>query len=1437
MGSIKKFSSLVLVLLLVFQSVSAQIAFAGPAPQSSLPSSVTSGWNGGYVGQDFESIAYGEEIFVAVGENGEIRSSENGETWVTRYDGSSTGSELYDVIYTAAGEFIAVGTWYDKGAGYGYPLILKSSDGISWTKIVSDKSGAELYSITQIPVGAKEHAGRLVAVGYDGVILLSDDYGATWSEPTSAPSTYDNFNTVAYGEIEGTRVLVAMGSDELVARSTDDGATWSTANVTLPSVFGYEEFDFESVTFANGQFVAVGGWWEYDDVPIIYTSADGIAWTKQTLPNSFDVNGGWLNSVIYDTTLNKFFVFGRNYYHEGGAILVSTDGVAWTELYSDNTGDSSFLDGVFVNGEFFISGRYNSTHSVMYTAMLGPENDYTNLTRSYVNTHYKAVAHVAGETFVAVGENGLISTSTDGGNNWVNRVSPQYDGNNLNYIDVAYNNGMYVAIANLPNGYAIAVTSTDGINWTYNPDKSIIDFGEGGRVNGIVFANTFVLYGNNGKGFYLQNDTWVAQPIGEYSAVDLVQYTANGAGLVFRNTDYKYLLGLPAQNLTDFYVVNSDTLTAITSNGTIHVAVGHSGVVYVYDSTESTPQWTKLAEPITEEDLLDVTVGNGIFVAVGLSGTIYASVDGTTWESIVSNATTNLNSITFGDSRFVTVGDGESIRYSAQLTYQVTYDANGATGTVPTDSGNYTSGDTVTVLNYNENEEEPLEKEGYTFDGWNTKADGSGNAYAADTTFAMPSKDVTLYAQWDDGGEKSSDTSLKTSSLFTIVDDKIKLHWSVGSVMDVIYNPEWSYNFNRIEVTDSKAKTSVEDSAGYTKQYGDLAAGDKLVVTAEDGTVKKYTVEFFDETAADSYNTQQNTALTTTASNGVLANDKLTGMGDASKFKAKVVADSAHGTVTLNDDGSFTYTPTASYTGQDTFTYHIEYAKLNLASKPSKPKLVASTNSSYLIARLPDPVVTSKTVIVTINVTGNSSSGSSTSNEEQIVVDVETGNNAGNGDVLAQTIIKRTTLSDGTKKDKVTFTSDSAQKTMDQLNGQQDSNKLARIVIPDPTDIVSQLDVDVPSSALRTVETGNADLEIFTNNVRVIIPNASLQGFNGDLYFNFIPIKKEEQQLQAQERAQQEEIVKQQVDSDTVRVIGRPMTIETNMQEREVKLVMPLFNSLPTDSAERQDVLDNLGIYIEHSDGSKEFLRGKVVKYLGTDGSEELGLEFTVSKFSTFTLVYAKDLTTHKPYINGDNGLFYPEKSVTRQQMAAMLARNLGYTNASNVSITYKDTAKSWAKKEIEYAKELGIMQGTSATEFAPKQFITRAQMATIAMRWIDKQCAENPNNQYCTENVSYKGYTDVTKSHWAADAIERISRTGLMKGFADGTFGPNKQLTRAQATKVLNKLFERGPLNGVTNPTFPDVPSTHWAFKDIEEAANTHSFEVLENGEEQLLP
>ncbi|MFH5777265.1 S-layer homology domain-containing protein [Heyndrickxia oleronia] len=420
--------------------------------------------------------------------------------------------------------------------------------------------------------------------------------------------------------------------------------------------------------------------------------------------------------------------------------------------------------------------------------------------------------------------------------------------------------------------------------------------------------------------------------------------------------------------------------------------------------------------------------------------------------------------------------------------------------------------------------------------------------------------------------------------------------------------------------------------------------------------------------------------------------------------------------------------------------------------------------------------------------------------------------------------IERTKHANGEITDLVALTEANAKEAVEKAK--QIGNNIARIVIPDVNDEVDQVTVEVPKQSLQILRENGLTLEISTENGHIAIPHSSMEGVDNNFYFRLVPVKKESERKAIEERAKVEKVVRETLQSDDVHVIARPMTIETNMPSRPVQVTLPLKGvNVPSAAAERQAFLDQLAVFIEHSDGEKKVVRPEIVTM--NDGKQ--GLRFTVDKFSTFTIIQFEkpEVSEHKAYIKGfPNGTFGPDKNVTRAQVAIMIARLLGYTEDQTVNqAPFKDVAKDHsAAGEIAFVKQQGIMNGDNKGLFHANANITRAEMAAVVANF----------KQLSVDQGVTITFND-TKGHWAQWIIEANRTAGIINGFEDGSFAPNAPLTRAQAVVMMNRMFERGPLNGVTAPSFPDVKATHWAFKDIEEAANSHSYLVDKEGNEQF--
>lgn len=457
---------------------------------------------------------------------------------------------------------------------------------------------------------------------------------------------------------------------------------------------------------------------------------------------------------------------------------------------------------------------------------------------------------------------------------------------------------------------------------------------------------------------------------------------------------------------------------------------------------------------------------------------------------------------------------------------------------------------------------------------------------------------------------------------------------------------------------------------------------------------------------------------------------------------------------------------------------------------------------------------------------GNSDSSNSTPANSDTTTTIEVNLEIVGNNPLEKTTVKieRTKHANGEITDLVGFSEDNAKEAVEKAK--QIGNNIARIVIPDIKDEVDKVTVELPKQSIQTLRDNGISLEISTDNVHIAIPLSSMDGVNDDFYFRLVPVKKEAERKAIEDRARVEQVVRETLQSNDVHAVARPMIIETNMPSRLVQLTLPLKGmDVPTDQVKLEEFLAQLAVFIEHSDGENKVVFPEVVKM----AEGELGLRFTVNKFSTFTVIKFEKPRNgeHEAYIKGfDDGTFGPQKNATRAQIAGMIARILGYEGDQNGDYApFKDVPTDhYAAGAIAFINERGIMNGFENGSFRPNEYITRAQMATVVANFKQLNVKESVAITF-----------NDTKGHWAQWIIEANRNAGIIKGSPDGSFAPNENLTRAQAVTMINRMFERGPLNGVTTPSFPDVDTTHWAFKDIEEAARFHYYFIDEDGNEQL--
>ncbi|MCL2164828.1 MAG: S-layer homology domain-containing protein, partial [Oscillospiraceae bacterium] len=198
----------------------------------------------------------------------------------------------------------------------------------------------------------------------------------------------------------------------------------------------------------------------------------------------------------------------------------------------------------------------------------------------------------------------------------------------------------------------------------------------------------------------------------------------------------------------------------------------------------------------------------------------------------------------------------------------------------------------------------------------------------------------------------------------------------------------------------------------------------------------------------------------------------------------------------------------------------------------------------------------------------------------------------------------------------------------------------------------------------------------------------------------------------------------------------------------------------------------------------------------------------------------------HIRYIFGyPDGTVRPDNPLTRAEMCAFLFRLLIDEHKNDaLDAPFPDVEPdSWYYQAVTWLAETGIVTGYPNGSFAPDAPITRAEFVTMAARFDDLE----PDY-----SVSFPDIAD----HWAKDYIISVAGKGWIIGDDSGAFRPDQNLTRAEATTVVNRMLNRRvDKDGLPEwiPIYPDLLSTHWAYAEVIEASTGHEYERAEDDSE----
>jgi len=347
-----------------------------------------------------DGVIFAQERFLSIGPEHSIQHSYDGLHWDSAL--IPVANQQHALSY-GNGIFVSVGD---------YGTVLVSSDTTNWVTVATPTAN-DLYAVCYGPNG-------FVAVGQGGTIVRSTN-GLDWT------SAADGGQSPIFGLAEGNGVKVAVGWMGSILSCTN-GSNWDQVAIASSETL-------LAATFAENQFVAVG------TGGTIVSSSNGIAWAFRTsgVENT-------LRSIIY---ANGYFVVAAD-----NAVLKSSDAVVWNR-YLVGQGTNFIIDlcytgdrfvGVCDNGRLFASPNGESWEAIPAPGSILPS---------------KSIAYGNGRFVVPFSDGYSVAVSGDGSFWSFSFVYPYYVAN-LSVRSVRFVNGVFVAVGDR----GLVATSSDGTHWS-----------------------------------------------------------------------------------------------------------------------------------------------------------------------------------------------------------------------------------------------------------------------------------------------------------------------------------------------------------------------------------------------------------------------------------------------------------------------------------------------------------------------------------------------------------------------------------------------------------------------------------------------------------------------------------------------------------------------------------------------------------------------------------------------------------------------------------------------------------------------------------------------------------------------------------------------------------------------------------------------------------
>jgi hypothetical protein len=402
------------------------------------------------------AVAYGNGRFVAVGNNGTIITSIDGDVWSL----TASGTIALRSISWGNGRFVAAGE--NLGA-------MTSADGVLWSPYTAltpaDSNGSsESVNVTFCK-------NQFFLLGPRAVYASSD--GRSWKEQPIDQSIM--VRAMAYGNaafvgVGGARALVST-----------DGSTWSPFVVEPDATPDTSAVSLQGIIWAQDRFIAYGK-------SGVYASPNGRNWTKQDIGLNVSWFAGYRikGAVWHDGCASLVCCKPCGQEPDTVKIVTSSDGTAWQTSLAWTTMIWNEVLAICHGGDNYVAVGNNG----LITA--SADGKIWHNRSSFITETLNDVCSYNGR-LVAIGRNGTIISSTDGAS-W----QEQSSGTAKDLFSIVRGDDLYAVVG----AEGTICTSSDGSTWSLCSPPTHNDLSSVAWSNGLFVAtgaNNIIIASENGK--------------------------------------------------------------------------------------------------------------------------------------------------------------------------------------------------------------------------------------------------------------------------------------------------------------------------------------------------------------------------------------------------------------------------------------------------------------------------------------------------------------------------------------------------------------------------------------------------------------------------------------------------------------------------------------------------------------------------------------------------------------------------------------------------------------------------------------------------------------------------------------------------------------------------------------------------------------------------